>query len=69
MAISITWLGHNAWSIEIAGTKLLLDPFLNDSPTAPLKANDVKADCILLSHGHGDHLGDTSRSPSAPVRK
>jgi L-ascorbate metabolism protein UlaG (beta-lactamase superfamily) len=59
MAIEITWLGHNAWGIDIAGTKLLLDPFLNDSPTAPIKADAVEADYILLSHGHGDHLGDT----------
>ena len=55
----ITWLGHNAWSIDTAGSTILLDPFLNDSPTAPVKAGDVKADYILLSHGHGDHLGDT----------
>jgi L-ascorbate metabolism protein UlaG (beta-lactamase superfamily) len=56
---SITWLGHNAWSIETAGTTILVDPFLNDSPTSPIKADSVKADCILLSHGHGDHVGDT----------
>jgi L-ascorbate metabolism protein UlaG (beta-lactamase superfamily) len=59
MAITITWLGHNAWSIETAGTTVLVDPFLNDSPTSPVKADTVKADYILLSHGHGDHLGDT----------
>ena len=59
MATTITWLGHNAWSIETAGTTILLDPFLNDSPTAPVKADAVKADYILLSHGHGDHVGDT----------
>lgn len=59
MATMITWLGHNAWSIETAGETILLDPFLNDSPTSPVKAENVKADCILLSHGHGDHLGDT----------
>ncbi len=56
---TITWLGHNCWSIESAGNTILLDPFLNDSPTAPVKADAVKADYILLSHGHGDHLGDT----------
>ena len=56
---SVTWLGHNAWSIETAGAKILLDPFLNDSPTAPVKADEVEANFILLSHGHGDHLGDT----------
>ncbi|HEX3601626.1 MAG TPA: metal-dependent hydrolase [Lacipirellulaceae bacterium] len=59
MSTTITWLGHNAWSIETGTSTILLDPFLNDSPTAPVKADAVKADYILLSHGHGDHLGDT----------
>ncbi len=59
MGTNVTWLGHNAWSIETSGKTLLLDPFLNDSPTAPVKADAVTADYILLSHGHGDHLGDT----------
>src|SRR4051794_1503386 len=59
MATTITWFGHNAWSIEVAGASILLDPFLNDSPTSPVKADAVKANYILLSHGHGDHLGDT----------
>jgi L-ascorbate metabolism protein UlaG (beta-lactamase superfamily) len=59
MAIQITWLGHNCWSIETAGKTILMDPFLNDSPTAPVKADAVNADVILLSHGHADHVGDT----------
>lgn len=59
MSTTITWLGHNAWSIETGSTTILVDPFLNDSPTAPVKADAVKANCILLSHGHGDHVGDT----------
>ena len=59
MATQITWLGHNAWSIETAGKHLLVDPFLDTSPTSPVKSDEVRADFILLSHGHGDHLGDT----------
>jgi L-ascorbate metabolism protein UlaG (beta-lactamase superfamily) len=59
MSTNITWFGHNAWSIEVAETTILLDPFLNDSSTSPVKADAVKANYILLSHGHGDHLGDT----------
>jgi len=59
MSASITWLGHNAWTIDSGGSTILVDPFLSDSPTAPVKASDVKAEFILLSHGHFDHLGDT----------
>jgi L-ascorbate metabolism protein UlaG (beta-lactamase superfamily) len=36
----------------------LPDPFLDDSPTAPVKAADVEADFLLLSHGHFDHVAD-----------
>jgi len=59
MATQITWYGHNAWQIEMAGKTVLVDPFLDDSPTAPVKSDELRADYILLSHGHGDHVGDT----------
>lgn len=59
MPTTLTWLGHNAWSLDCNGTKVLIDPFLDSSPTSPVKAEAVGADYILLSHGHGDHLGDT----------
>ncbi len=36
-----------------------LDPFLSGNPLAPVQTDDVAADYILVSHGHGDHLGDT----------
>jgi L-ascorbate metabolism protein UlaG (beta-lactamase superfamily) len=58
MPTAITWLGHNCWSIAAGGRTILLDPFLDDSPTAPVKADDVAADCILISHGHLDHVSD-----------
>jgi L-ascorbate metabolism protein UlaG (beta-lactamase superfamily) len=64
MATSITWFGHNCWSIETAGTTILLDPFLDESPTAPVKSADVRADYILVSHGHFDHIAD-----AAPIAK
>jgi L-ascorbate metabolism protein UlaG (beta-lactamase superfamily) len=38
---------------------VLVDPFLSGNPKAPVQAADVKCDFILVSHGHGDHLGDT----------
>ena len=40
---------------------LLVDPFLDDSPTAPVKAKDATADFILVSHGHFDHIADAAK--------
>ncbi len=60
MAIELTWLGHATWLIQWEQGKLLLDPFLNDSPTAPIKADEVEADVILVSHGHFDHVSDVA---------
>lgn len=56
--MDITWLGHNCWQIVAGETTLLLDPFLDDSPTAPVKAADVSPQFVLLSHGHFDHVSD-----------
>jgi len=61
MAIELTWLGHASWLISASGTSILLDPFLDDSPTAPIKSEDVEADFILVSHGHFDHVADAAR--------
>ena len=58
MPTELTWLGHACWLIDTGDTKIILDPFLDESPTAPIKSGDVAADFILISHGHGDHIGD-----------
>lgn len=60
MTTELTWLGHGSWSIKTGDHALLLDPFLNDSPTSPVKAEDVEADYILVSHGHFDHVADVA---------
>ncbi len=59
MALRISWLSHACFLIEADRTKILIDPFVTDNPLAPVKADDVDADFILVSHGHGDHIGDT----------
>lgn len=59
MTVELTWYGHNAFGIDIDGTAVLLDPFLTDSPVATARADEVAADYIVVSHGHGDHVGDT----------
>jgi L-ascorbate metabolism protein UlaG (beta-lactamase superfamily) len=58
MATELTWLGHGAWSIRTGENTLLVDPFLDDSPTAPVRAEAVEADHILVTHGHFDHVAD-----------
>ncbi len=58
MSTRVQWLGHSALWIEGAGKKVLIDPFLTGNPSAAAKAEEVSADLILISHGHGDHVGD-----------
>jgi L-ascorbate metabolism protein UlaG (beta-lactamase superfamily) len=59
MSIKVTWYSHACFLIETDGGKLLIDPFITDNPMSPINADAVDADYILVSHGHGDHLGDT----------
>ena len=59
MSIKVTWYSHACFLIETDGGKLLIDPFITDNPLSPINADAVDADYILVSHGHGDHLGDT----------
>ena len=59
MALKITWYSHACFLIDTGDSNLLIDPFLTDNPLAPVRADSVEADYILVSHGHGDHVGDT----------
>lgn len=59
MSTRVRWLGHACLYIESDGQRLLIDPFLTGNPAAAVKAGEVQADFILVSHGHGDHVGDT----------
>lgn len=61
MSTKLTWLGHGGWAIQSAGHQVLIDPFLDDSPVAPLRADQVQADFILVSHGHFDHVADVPK--------
>jgi L-ascorbate metabolism protein UlaG (beta-lactamase superfamily) len=59
MAVDIRWLGHACFELSAGGTTVLVDPFLTGNPKAAAAPDDLEPDVILLSHGHGDHLGDT----------
>jgi L-ascorbate metabolism protein UlaG (beta-lactamase superfamily) len=60
MTAKITWIGHSAFMINTDGYQILVDPFLKGNPATSLKPEEIQADYILITHGHGDHLGDTS---------
>jgi L-ascorbate metabolism protein UlaG (beta-lactamase superfamily) len=55
----ITYYGHSCFLIEVNGKKLLFDPFITHNPLAKhIDVSGIKADYILVSHGHEDHVGD-----------
>ncbi len=58
MSTRVRWLGHACLLLESDGKRLLVDPFLTGNPAAAIKADEAQADFILISHGHGDHVGD-----------
>ena len=58
MTVKITYHGHSTFTIDSDGKLLVIDPFFSGNPKAQVKAGDVHADFILVSHGHGDHVGD-----------
>lgn len=57
---TFTWYGHSNFKVESSGTIILIDPFFTGNPKAPAGPEIIeKADIILVTHDHGDHLGDT----------
>ena len=58
--MKLRYFSHSAFQVTTnAGTKILIDPFLSGNPTSPVKAKDISADYIILTHAHGDHIGDS----------
>lgn len=55
----LKFLGHSSFLIELNGKKLLFDPFILGNPLAEsIRIEELRPDYILISHGHGDHVGD-----------
>ena len=60
MPSELTWLGHATWQLKTGEHTILVDPFLDDNPAAPVAAKNVDATHILVSHGHFDHIADAA---------
>ena len=57
--MKLTYYGHACFAVEVGGKNLLFDPFITPNELAKhVDINSIKADYILLSHGHGDHVAD-----------
>jgi L-ascorbate metabolism protein UlaG (beta-lactamase superfamily) len=57
--MEIRFLGHAAFELTDGSTRVLIDPFLTGNPKAAVTAEELSPDAVLLTHGHGDHIGDT----------
>lgn len=60
MSIKFRWLGYVCFEMVLpSGKVLVIDPYIDYSPTSPIQCNDVTgADYIAITHGHYDHVTD-----------
>ena len=57
--MKLTYYGHATFSVDVQGKKILFDPFISGNPSSTgINADDIEADYIFISHGHGDHIAD-----------
>jgi L-ascorbate metabolism protein UlaG (beta-lactamase superfamily) len=55
----LTWLGHSTFRLETNGKTIYIDPWIMGNPACPASQKKVrKADALLCTHGHSDHIGD-----------
>ena len=60
--MKLTWLGHSGFRLEIEEAVILIDPWMSGNPVFPAERRAeamAGATHVLLTHGHGDHTGDT----------
>ena len=58
MSHQLTWNGHSNFTLRTGGQTFLIDPFFDGNPTSSLRSKDLsKVDYVLVTHDHGDHIG------------
>ena len=56
--MKLTYHGHACFVVEDGSHAVVIDPFFTGNPLADIKSETVHVEAVLLSHGHGDHVGD-----------
>ncbi|MGC8764139.1 MAG: metal-dependent hydrolase [Acidobacteriota bacterium] len=56
--MKLTYHGHSCFELEAEGKRVIVDPFLTGNGHAKAKPEEIRVEAVLVSHGHGDHVGD-----------
>jgi len=58
MSYQIIFYGHGTFGLKIGEFQMLIDPFFSGNPSTQIKPENLNPDFLLITHGHGDHVGD-----------
>jgi L-ascorbate metabolism protein UlaG (beta-lactamase superfamily) len=58
MSYQFTYYGHGTFGLQIGDYQLVIDPYFSDNPSTKTTPDSVNPDFLVVTHGHGDHVGD-----------